>query len=363
MRKTVDMLPGPTPSRVVRETASSPGDIEGRCLGELPALPRRMDRPMTGIRRDRCVHPGPPAARTGASAPPGRPPAARAARTSVSRRPSSRSQPAPRRWRSSSTTTGRSPSPTSPTRSSPARRSGLGGAAARYDEGLIGSRGLMDREMSLIRPMAPTSWRRRPASRTIPASSRSSGVPRLRASRSRSSATGSASSSRLRSSGSASRSCRSSAPGRRSPRAVRRSVPERPPGLLRVRDVQAPAVTRPAGRGPCRRVHRRRRERSVCGRLCGRCLRQAAARADLPRERLAIPALDRVRRDPRLVEPDPRCLATRSGSAVVPRPEPRPFFCGPEVWGEGRTDPPALTRRQPPTSTDPGDLRSGGLSR
>ena len=71
--------------------------------------------------------------------------------------------------------------------------------------------------------MAPTSWRRRPASRTTPASSRSSGVPRLRASRSRSSATGSASSSRRRSSGSASRSCRSSAPGRRSPRAVRRS--------------------------------------------------------------------------------------------------------------------------------------------
>ena len=27
-------------------------------------------------------------------------------------------------------------------------------------------------------------------------------------------------------------------------------------------------------------------------------------------------------------------------TALLPRPTARPFFCGPEVWGEGRTDPP-----------------------
>ena len=32
-------------------------------------------------------------------------------------------------------------------------------------------------------------------------------------------------------------------------------------------------------------------------------------------------------------------------SAAVPRPEPKPFFCGPEVWGEGLWDPPAPAGR------------------
>ena len=32
-------------------------------------------------------------------------------------------------------------------------------------------------------------------------------------------------------------------------------------------------------------------------------------------------------------------------SMTVPRPEPKPFFCGPEVWGEGLWDPPAPAGR------------------
>jgi 2-hydroxy-3-keto-5-methylthiopentenyl-1-phosphate phosphatase len=33
--------------------------------------------------------------------------------------------------------------------------------------------------------------------------------------------------------------------------------------------------------------------------------------------------------------------AARSDPASLPRPSGRPFFCGPEVWGPGRHDPPA----------------------
>jgi 2-hydroxy-3-keto-5-methylthiopentenyl-1-phosphate phosphatase len=33
--------------------------------------------------------------------------------------------------------------------------------------------------------------------------------------------------------------------------------------------------------------------------------------------------------------------AWRDDPGVLPRPTTRPFFCGPEVWGEGRWDPPA----------------------
>lgn len=34
--------------------------------------------------------------------------------------------------------------------------------------------------------------------------------------------------------------------------------------------------------------------------------------------------------------------AWRSDPSAVPRPAPRSFFCGPEVWGPGRTDPPIV---------------------
>jgi hypothetical protein len=33
--------------------------------------------------------------------------------------------------------------------------------------------------------------------------------------------------------------------------------------------------------------------------------------------------------------------AWRADPATLPAPSTRPFFCGPEVWGEGRWDPPA----------------------
>jgi 2-hydroxy-3-keto-5-methylthiopentenyl-1-phosphate phosphatase len=35
------------------------------------------------------------------------------------------------------------------------------------------------------------------------------------------------------------------------------------------------------------------------------------------------------------------------GTSLLPRPRSRPLFCGPEVWGEGRWDPPAPAGRGP----------------
>ena len=43
-------------------------------------------------------------------------------------------------------------------------------------------------------------------------------------------------------------------------------------------------------------------------------------------------------------------------TTLVPRPVAKPFFCGPEAWGEGRWDPPASARR--PTRGRTGDRRS-----
>ena len=65
--------------------------------------------------------------------------------------------------------------------------------------------------------------------------------------------------------------------------------------LPRLRDVQAQPRPRPPGRRPCGRLHRRRRERSIRRRLQRRRLREARARPHLPRGRLAVPALDRIR--------------------------------------------------------------------
>ena len=121
-------------------------------------------------------------------------------------------------------------------------------------------------------------------------------------------------------------------------------VPERPPDVPRVRDVQAAACARPPGRRPSRRVHRRRRERPVRRRLSGHRVREAVAGADLPRGRLGIPSVDGVQRDRRVASGEAggvgrrpvvarrcavRCAACREG-----------IFCGPEVWGEGLEDPP-----------------------
>ena len=69
-------------------------------------------------------------------------------------------------------------------------------------------------------------------------------------------------------------------------------LPERPPDVLRVRHVQAPAGARPSGGRPRGRLHRRRRERPLCRGLQRRRVREAVARADLRRGRLAVPALD-----------------------------------------------------------------------
>ena len=47
------------------------------------------------------------------------------------------------------------------------------------------------------------------------------------------------------------------------------------------------------------------------------------------------------------------------GSALVPRPGSRPFFCGPEAWGEGRWDPPAPAGKRPEEGVGAGSTEEG----
>ena len=86
------------------------------------------------------------------------------------------------------------------------------------------------------------------------------------------------------------------------------------------------------------RVHRRRRERPLCRGLQRCRVGQAFAGPDLPRGRLAVRPLDRVRRDRSLARRVAGRLAGRSGDRCPSHDHP--FFCGPEVWGEGLVDPP-----------------------
>ena len=84
-------------------------------------------------------------------------------------------------------------------------------------------------------------------------------------------------------------------------------------------------------------------ERSLRRRLRRRRLRQAGPRPDLCDQRLAVPALDRVHRDPRLAERDARRLAARprvraaaaSGGPAVPV---RPRGLGPRPRRSARAD-------------------------
>ena len=117
-------------------------------------------------------------------------------------------------------------------------------------------------------------------------------------------------------------------------------LPQRPPDLPRLRDLQAQPRPRPPGGRP------------------GAWSSSATARAtatppgysdivwakrSLVRICLeagwAVPPLDRVRRDRRVARGDAGGLARGPGDAC-PGPVARPFFCGPEVWGEGLVDPP-----------------------
>ena len=137
------------------------------------------------------------------------------------------------------------------------------------------------------------------------------------------------------------RTCRSSRPG---PRSVAGGAtiayPERQPALPRLRHVQArPRAGAPGGRS-AGRVHRRRRERPLRGRIQRRRVREALARADLPRARLAVPALDGVPRDPPLAGRPARRRSPRI-PRCFPGPSARPMFCGAEVWGPDRFDPPS----------------------
>ena len=105
-------------------------------------------------------------------------------------------------------------------------------------------------------------------------------------------------------------------------------LPERPPDVLRVRDLQAQPRPRPPGGRPRGRVHRRRRERPLRRGLQRHRVGQAIARPDLPRGRLAVPALDGVPRDRDLAGrdawrrggADPSTLRARRGPPVLLRP-------------------------------------------
>ena len=80
----------------------------------------------------------------------------------------------------------------------------------------------------------------------------------------------------------------------------------------------ADARARPPRGGPAGRVHRGRRERPLRRGLQRRRLREALARADLPRGRLAVPALDAVQRDRRLAGGDPGRLVAADPSSLAP---------------------------------------------
>ena len=105
-------------------------------------------------------------------------------------------------------------------------------------------------------------------------------------------------------------------------------LPKRQPAVPRVRDVQAGPGPRPPGSGPSGRVHRRRRKRSVCRGLQRRRVRQAGARAHLRRGRLAVPAMDGIRRDRGVARRDGRGVGgglrrrspVRAATAVLLRP-------------------------------------------
>ncbi len=97
-------------------------------------------------------------------------------------------------------------------------------------------------------------------------------------------------------------------------------------------------VLAPPGGRAAGRVHRGRRVGPLCRGLRGRRVREALAGAAVPGLRLAVRALDDVRGDRPLA--GRRARAVRRGPVVYPAPAPRPLFCGAEVWGPGRFDPP-----------------------
>ena len=125
-------------------------------------------------------------------------------------------------------------------------------------------------------------------------------------------------------------------------------LPERPSALLHLRDVQARPGPGPSRGGPAGRVHRRRRERPLRGRLQRSRVRQAVARATLPGSGLAVHALDALRGDRRLAGRDPRRLRRRpddaasrcptarrrpAGSSAAPRPGARAWRIHPRTPG------------------------------
>ncbi len=116
-------------------------------------------------------------------------------------------------------------------------------------------------------------------------------------------------------------------------------VSQRQPELFRVRDLQARPGPRPPGRRAGRRVHRRRRERSLRRGLCGHRVGQAVARPDLPRGAAGISAAGRSSARSRRGWTRPSRRGTRIRE-TLPGPRRRPLFCGAEVWGAGRVDPP-----------------------
>ena len=180
-------------------------------------------------------------------------------------------------------------------------------AAARYDAGLMGSRRLMGLEMDLVRRGSRRRCSRpRPSSPTTRGSCPSSGAPRRPASRSRSCPTGSASSSSRRWSAlGVPGADRRHRPDDVAGRPPDDRLPERPPALPRLRDVQARPGPGPSRGRPPGRVHRRRRERPLCGRLQRRSSSPSARSSASAWRRAGRSALDALRGDRRLAGRDP----------------------------------------------------------
>ena len=130
---------------------------------------------------------------------------------------------------------------------------------------------------------------------------------------------------------------------------ARAAVPERPPDLPRLRDLQAAARARPSRGGPAGRVHRRRRQRSVRRRLQRHRVRQELAGTDLPRGRLGVPAMDGLQRA--------RCLAGRNARGMGRRP------VDPARAAAGRPHRHAGTSAAPRSGATVSRIRRRGLGR
>ena len=211
----------------------------------------------------------------------------------------------------------------------------------RYDAGEIGSRELMEWEVGLSAAAGGTRCGAAAASPTIPVSRPSSDAPggrragrgrerraRLLHRRRRSRRLGV---------GGTCRSCRAT------------TSPERAADRFPTAIPHASCAARASGAGAAHQARRRpssssatvTRDRYAAGYADIVFAKRALSR--LRRGRLAVPALDGV--SSRSTSRSPAVIESGGPTGPAPaRPAAQPFYCGPEVWGEGRWDPPPAGR-------------------